>query len=113
VPGLLHQAEQATDADGMTAEETVIVDTQDQAPETASAEGVPEEPAQKQVSDGQSGDPAATTSPAEPSEGADGEKEGSTAQNAGEQEPAASGATEAGTDSPSDAGDAGSGDSAA
>jgi large subunit ribosomal protein L19 len=100
VPGLLHQAEEATDADGMTAEETVIVDAQDQAPETTSAEGVPEEllsPA------GAEGNVAEETRVQAGPEGEGGSSEQTQSQTA--PDPAAS--ADAGTDaSPSDAGNA-------
>jgi large subunit ribosomal protein L19 len=43
-PGLLHEPTEATDADGLTAEETVIADSQEQTLEVASADGAGQEP---------------------------------------------------------------------
>jgi large subunit ribosomal protein L19 len=98
VPGLLHQAEEATDADGMTAEETVIVDAQDQAPETTSAEGVPEE-----LPAGAEGNVAEETRVQAGPEGEGGSSEQTQSQTAPDLAASADAETDA---SPSDAGNA-------
>jgi large subunit ribosomal protein L19 len=100
--GLLHESNDATDADGATAEGTVS-ETQDvesvKDPETATA-----------LDDGQD-EPSTSAAPvSESGKGATDEKEGTVAQDGVEQDPGASTAATEETDAPSDAGDAGAGD---
>jgi large subunit ribosomal protein L19 len=99
--GLLHEPAEATDAQGATAEETV---GEPQGAESASAPETTTGDAQDQSTSG--------ASASEPSDEAPPEGEGATAQTDAATEPGASTAGDE-ADSPSDAGDAGAGDSAA
>jgi large subunit ribosomal protein L19 len=117
--GLLHEPTEATDAEGATAEETVS-ETQD-AESAAAAEEPRGTAAQKdgqdvqaEASNGQDVQAEASASAAassESSEGVPGDEEGSVAPSDAEQGPASPATDE--TDTPSGAGDAGAGETAA
>jgi large subunit ribosomal protein L19 len=108
--GLLHEPTEATDAEGATAEETVS-ETQG-AESAAAAEGPKGTAALKDDQNGQEETSTSAPAASESSEGAPGDGEGSVAPPGAEQGPAASPVTDE-TDPPSDAGDAGAGETAA